>query len=120
MMMQETGHDANVLTSLRDVGIKLCLDDFGTGYSSLSQLQELDFDVLKIDRAFTAKIENEEGKVLVTAMIMMAHALGMLVVAEGVESDNQMRILHELNCDEAQGYYISRPVPAQQAQLLFS
>lgn len=120
MMMQETGHDANVLTSIREVGIKLCLDDFGTGYSSLSQLQELDFDVLKIDRAFTAKIEDEEGKVLVTAMIMMAHALGMLVVAEGVESENQMRILHELNCDEAQGHYISRPVPAHQAQLLFS
>lgn len=119
MMMQETGHDANVLTSLRDVGIKLCLDDFGTGYSSLSQLQELDFDVLKIDRSFTAKIENEEGKVLVTAMIMMAHALGMLVVAEGVETENQMRILSELKCDEAQGYFISRPMPAFQAQCLF-
>ncbi|WP_151638768.1 putative bifunctional diguanylate cyclase/phosphodiesterase [Noviherbaspirillum aerium] len=120
MMMQETGHDANVLTSLRDVGIKLCLDDFGTGYSSLSQLQELDFDVLKIDRAFTAKIENEEGKVLVTAMIMMAHALGMLVVAEGVETERQMRILSELNCDEAQGYLISKPVPASEIQPFFS
>ena len=119
MMMQEAGHDPNVLSALREVGIKLCLDDFGTGYSSLSQLQEIDFDVLKIDRSFTAKLENQEGKVLVTAMIMMAHALGMLVVAEGVETECQMQILRELNCDEAQGYFISKPVSASEIQPLF-
>ncbi|WP_192804909.1 bifunctional diguanylate cyclase/phosphodiesterase [Noviherbaspirillum aerium] len=116
MMMQETDEDASVLSCLREKGIKLCLDDFGTGYSSLSQLQKLDFDVLKIDRAFTAKIENEEGRILVTAMIMMAHSLGMVVVAEGVESEAQMKSLNELKCDEAQGYLISKPMPAHLIQ----
>jgi diguanylate cyclase (GGDEF)-like protein len=120
MMMEEPGQDVtSALSSLRDMGIQLCLDDFGTGYSSLSQLQKLDFDVLKIDRSFTGKIETDEGKVLVVAMITMAHALGMKVVAEGVETKSQMKLLLDLNCDEAQGYFISKPVPAFQAQSLF-
>jgi len=108
------------LASLQSIGIKLLLDDFGTGYSSLSQLQRLDLDVLKIDRAFTANlIAGTGGEVLIRAIISMAHALDMAVVAEGVETFEQMALLQDLGCDELQGFLISQPVSAQyMAQLM--
>ena len=107
------------LSGLRGLGIKLLVDDFGTGYSSLSQLQRLDMDGLKVDRAFTGQLcESAEGEVFFRAIMSMAHALGMSVVAEGVETEEQLRILQSLSCDEIQGYYISRPVPAEEAQIL--
>jgi diguanylate cyclase (GGDEF)-like protein len=109
-MMQEGIVSSLVFHQLRELGIKLCIDDFGTGYSSLSQLQKLRFDVLKIDRAFILRIEHPEGDTLIAAMIAMAHALGMRVVAEGVENQRQMQLLHTLGCDEGQGYFFSRPV----------
>jgi EAL domain-containing protein (putative c-di-GMP-specific phosphodiesterase class I) len=99
------------------MGITLLVDDFGTGYSSLSQLQRMDFDVLKVDRAFTAQLEqSREGKVFYTAIITMAHSLGMKVVAEGVESVEQARVLKSLQCDEIQGYFVSRPLPPSETQ----
>ncbi len=101
------------LASLRALGVKLHVDDFGTGYSSLSQLQRLKMDVLKVDRAFTTELGNsKEGKVFFQAIVSMAHALGMSVVAEGVETEEQLDILRGLDCNEVQGYYIARPVPA--------
>ena len=101
------------LAAIRQLGIKLLIDDFGTGYSSLSQLQRLEMDVLKIDRAFTSQLRNEsDANVLFNAIVVMAHALGMRVVAEGVESVGQLRALQALGCDEVQGFYVSRPVPA--------
>ncbi len=101
------------LASLRALGVKLHVDDFGTGYSSLSQLQRLKMDVLKVDRAFTTELGNsKEGKVFFQAIVSMAHALGMSVVAEGVETEEQLAILRGLDCNEVQGYYIARPVPA--------
>ena len=111
-------HDVQAaLAALQDMGIKLLVDDFGTGYSSLSQLQRLDFDVLKVDRAFTAEVEKtEQGKVFFTAIVTMAHALGMRVVAEGVENEQQIDVLRALDCDEIQGFYISKPLPATQTQ----
>jgi EAL domain-containing protein (putative c-di-GMP-specific phosphodiesterase class I) len=111
-MMQEGIGSVAVFRQLRELGIKLCIDDFGTGYSSLSQLQKLRFDVLKIDRAFVLRIEHPEGDTLIASMIAMAHALGMRVVAEGVENRRQMQMLRTLGCDEGQGYFFSRPVPA--------
>jgi EAL domain-containing protein (putative c-di-GMP-specific phosphodiesterase class I) len=113
-MMQEGIGESVVFRQLRDGGIKLCIDDFGTGYSSLSQLQRMHFDVLKIDRAFVLQIERPEGDTLVASMIAMAHALGMKVVAEGVETGRQMQLLKALGCDEGQGFYFSRPVPASE------
>ncbi|KFI06838.1 hypothetical protein JN27_14345 [Massilia sp. BSC265] len=110
-MMQEGIGESAVFHQLRELGIKLCLDDFGTGYSSLSQLQKLHFDVLKIDRAFVLRIEHPEGDTLIASMIAMAHALGMRVVAEGVENPRQMQLLKSLGCDEGQGFFFSRPVP---------
>jgi EAL domain-containing protein (putative c-di-GMP-specific phosphodiesterase class I) len=118
------GGSSRVLESLsriRNLGIKLLVDDFGTGYSSLAQLQMLHFDVLKVDKAFTSRIEQtEQGRILFAAIITMAHALSMRVVAEGVETPSQLAILRELACDEAQGYLISYPQPAagMQSQLL--
>jgi diguanylate cyclase (GGDEF)-like protein len=109
------------LAAIRALGIKLHIDDFGTGYSSLSQLQRLKMDVLKVDRAFTAELgASREGEVFFQAIISMAHALGMAVVAEGVETAAQLRILRDLNCDEAQGYFIARPMPASDMAALLS
>ncbi|MDN4039689.1 EAL domain-containing protein [Massilia sp. YIM B02443] len=103
------------LAALRSLGVKLHVDDFGTGYSSLSQLQRLRMDVLKVDRAFTTELANsKEGKVFFQAIVSMAHALGMSVVAEGVETEEQLAILRGLDCNEVQGYYIARPVPADE------
>lgn len=117
LMMGDSHDVANALATIQKMGVKLLIDDFGTGYSSLSQLQKMDFDVLKVDRAFTAELEKtEEGNVFFKAIITMAHALGMRVVAEGVENVEQIRILKSLKCDEIQGFYISRPMPPSDTQ----
>jgi diguanylate cyclase (GGDEF)-like protein len=108
------------LTAIRRMGVKLLVDDFGSGYSSLAQLQRLDFDVLKVDRAFTADLDGSDqgqGQAFFTAIVTMAHALGMRVVAEGVENARQAEILKALGCDEIQGYYVSRPLPPAGVQL---
>jgi diguanylate cyclase (GGDEF)-like protein len=107
------------LAAIEALGIKLLVDDFGTGYSSLSQLRRLDMDGLKVDRAFTAQLSNgKEDEAFFLAMLSMAHALGMSVVAEGVETVEQLRILQRLSCDEVQGYLISKPVPASEVPSL--
>ncbi len=104
---------AGELDGLRALGVKLLVDDFGTGYSSLSQLQRLNVDILKVDRAFTITLaDSEEGKALFKAIVSMAEALGIGIVAEGVETCEQLRVLQSLNCDEVQGYFVSQPVPA--------
>ncbi|MDB5761502.1 MAG: GGDEF-domain containing protein, partial [Herminiimonas sp.] len=107
------------LAALEALGVALLVDDFGTGYSSLSQLQRLDLDVLKVDRAFTAQLgSNRKGEALFMAILSMAHVLELTVVAEGVETTEQLRILQELSCNEVQGYLISRPVPASEVPRL--
>ncbi len=101
------------LAGIRALGIKLHIDDFGTGYSSLSQLQRLKMDVLKVDRAFTAELgASREGQVFFQAIVSMAHALGMAVVAEGVETAQQLALLQQLGCNEVQGYLIAKPMDA--------
>ena len=102
------------LAAIRALGIKLHVDDFGTGYSSLSQLQRMKMDVLKVDRSFTAELgRSKEGKVFFQAIVSMAHALGMEVVAEGVETAEQLAILRALHCNEVQGYLIAKPMAAE-------
>jgi diguanylate cyclase (GGDEF)-like protein/PAS domain S-box-containing protein len=101
------------LKAIRSLGVKLLIDDFGTGYSSLAQLQRLDVDVLKVDRAFTHSLRaGKEGEALFKAIVSMADALEICVVAEGVETAEQLKVLQELSCDEIQGNFISKPVPA--------
>tara|TARA_R110000737_G_scaffold21544_4_gene40010 strand:+ start:2458 stop:4509 length:2052 start_codon:yes stop_codon:yes gene_type:complete len=104
-------HDA--LLAINALGIKLSMDDFGTGYSSLSYLRQYPFDVLKIDRSFIDGITSNKADCdLVKATIAMSHSLGLAVVAEGVETKAQLTLLVELGCDYVQGYYFSKPVPA--------
>ena len=114
-MMGEHADIMAELSAIRALGIKLHVDDFGTGYSSLSQLQKLKMDVLKVDKAFTMELgKSSEGRIFFQAIVSMAHALGMDVVAEGVETAQQLALLREMQCNEVQGYYISRPLPAEQ------
>ncbi len=109
------------LAAIKKMGIKLLIDDFGTGYSSMSQLQTLDLDVLKIDQSFTRTLaKGHEGEAFFMAMISMAHVLSMTVVAEGVETVEELMILRSLSCDEVQGYLISRPVPAEEIPALLA
>jgi diguanylate cyclase (GGDEF)-like protein/PAS domain S-box-containing protein len=97
---------------LREKGVLIAIDDFGTGYSSLSYLKTFPIDVLKIDQAFINGIEHDKQQVqLVEAIVTMAHALGLDVVAEGIESEEQYQRVSELGCNLAQGYFISRPLP---------
>ena len=112
-MMGDQADIMTELSALREMGIKLHVDDFGTGYSSLSQLQKLKLDVLKVDKTFTMALGGSgEATILFQAIVSMAHALDMGVVAEGVETAEQLAILHGMQCNEVQGYYIARPLPA--------
>ncbi|MDT8310589.1 MAG: EAL domain-containing protein [Methylophaga sp.] len=107
-------HTQSILKTLTDMQIKLSMDDFGTGYSSLSYLRQYPFKVLKIDRSFITDIVDEDAdRKLVIATIAMSHGLGIKVVAEGVETDAQRLMLQDLGCDYAQGYFFSKPLPAE-------
>jgi PAS domain S-box-containing protein len=99
-----------VLPGLKDLGVSLGIDDFGTGHSSLSRLEHLPVNTLKIDRSFIARLEEKgTSREIVHTIIRLAHAIGLRVVAEGVENDTQVNILKELGCDLAQGYYFFKP-----------
>ncbi|WP_312516093.1 bifunctional diguanylate cyclase/phosphodiesterase [Anaerospora sp.] len=99
---------------LRDMGIKICLDDFGTGYSSINYLTRLPLDILKLDKSLVRDLNrNERSQVVFRNLIQMAHGIGIKVVAEGVETQQQMELIQGLGCDYAQGYYISKPVGAE-------
>jgi EAL domain-containing protein (putative c-di-GMP-specific phosphodiesterase class I) len=99
------------LQSINDLGVKLAMDDFGTGFSSLSYLREYSFDILKIDRSFIADLmEDEEDRALVNAIIAMAHSLGLEVVAEGVETIEQLDYLKQEGCEYAQGFLQGHPM----------
>jgi diguanylate cyclase (GGDEF)-like protein len=103
-----------VMNELNAMGIRTSLDDFGTGYSSLSYLKQFPLKILKIDRSFIQDIQqNKNNESLITAIISMAHSLGLEVVAEGVEKDEQLTFLRSRSCDSVQGYLLSRPVPAK-------
>ena len=111
--MQDAVQMMDVLTRLRLKGFKLAIDDFGTGYSSLVQLHRLPFSEIKIDRTFVADCtKSDESRSIVRVVIDLARALGMRSVAEGVESAEALDVLRSLGCDEAQGYFISRPIAA--------
>ncbi|MCO4786848.1 MAG: EAL domain-containing protein [Marinomonas atlantica] len=100
---------------LKAMGICIAIDDFGTGFSSLGQLKNLPVDLLKIDRSFVWDLEaDKDDRMIVEAIIAMAHKLGILVIAEGVETRAQLEMLKSFNCDLGQGYFISRPIPQEQ------
>jgi diguanylate cyclase (GGDEF)-like protein len=106
----------STLTELHDLGVSLALDDFGAGWSSFSRLSSYPWDVLKLDRSFIVRLGDDDGaEHVVSAMVAMAHALGILTVAEGVETQRQLDYLIDVGCDVAQGYLFSRPVRAVEA-----
>lgn len=116
-LLENSPAQTRTLQQLRDLGIQFCIDDFGIGYSSLSRLHECPIDILKIDRSFIQRIDIDTGGNLETInmIITLAHSLGMDVVAEGVETAEQMAMLRELGCNFAQGYLFSHPVDAATA-----
>ncbi|MCW2246151.1 EAL domain-containing protein (putative c-di-GMP-specific phosphodiesterase class I) [Azospirillum fermentarium] len=108
---EETAH--GTIAALRAAGVRLVLDDFGTGYSSLSHLRRLPVETLKIDRHFVqSMVEDRDAAAIVHAVIALAHALGLTVTAEGVETAEQALYLRAFRCDRLQGYHIARPLPA--------
>ena len=118
-VMQNVEHTLEVLTSLKSLGIKLAIDDFGTGYSSMSLVKKFPIDVLKIDRSFVREITSDgEDKAIADAIIALGRALDRTIVAEGVETIEQEAFLRAHNCDEIQGYLISKPVPADELAAL--
>lgn len=114
MLERGEGNDSE-LQELRRLGHTICVDDFGTGYSSLSYMKRLPLNVVKIDRSFTQNIPNDQNDVEISqAIISLSHSLGYKVVAEGVETGEQLEFLSQKSCDYAQGYFFSRPVAAEQ------
>ena len=112
-IMSDPGRALEVLTSLHDMGVLLSIDDFGTGYSSMAYLKELPVDELKIDRAFVTGIaDGGSDAAIVRSTVELARNLDLCVVAEGVETERVWNQLVQLGCDVAQGYYLSRPLPA--------
>ena len=121
MLMDASDLINNKLLAFRDAGIQVSLDDFGTGYSSLSYLKKFDIDYLKIDQSFTRNLTPTSADMaLCEAIIVMAHKLGMKVIAEGVETIEQRDLLIAAHCDYAQGYLFSRPVPPEEFEILLT
>ena len=113
-MLDEDGVAQEELARLRNMGIELEIDDFGTGYSSLSKLQSLAIDVLKIDQSFVRKLGSDpQAEALCQAMVSIGRSLNIAVVAEGVETQQQLQMLQNMGCDEVQGYLVSKPMPAE-------
>lgn len=120
MVMHNPGRMIGVLARIKELDVRLAIDDFGTGYSSLAQIKHFPVDTLKVDRSFIRNIpDNKEDKAIAEAIIAMGKTLSLTVVAEGVETEEQMQYLHSHSCDEMQGFYFSKPVlPEKFADLL--
>jgi diguanylate cyclase (GGDEF)-like protein/PAS domain S-box-containing protein len=120
-LLERTQRPASVLRAIKQTGVRIALDDFGTGYSSLSYLERFPIDELKLDREFVARLDGSGAEpVLVGAILAMAHALGLVVVAEGVETEQQATVLRELGCERAQGYALARPAAPEAIAALVS
>jgi EAL domain-containing protein (putative c-di-GMP-specific phosphodiesterase class I) len=115
LVMQQAEASVNTLRELKAMDIRISIDDFGTGYSSLSYLKRFPIDILKIDQSFVRDIpKDEDDAAIASTIITMAHSLGLRVVAEGVETVEQLKFMREHGCDALQGYYLSKPLPPEQ------
>lgn len=114
ILMRDVDDTRRILNFLQDRGIRIAVDDFGTGYSSLNYLTSFKVDTLKVDRSFVSDCTaNPKNLIIIKAIVAMGHSLGMRVVAEGVETGTDLETIREIKVDEAQGYYFSRPLPAE-------
>ena len=112
VFMRETKDTIGILNQLKELKIRVALDDFGTGYSSLSYLTSFPVDIIKIDRSFVMGCTMlKNNRVIIKAIIAMGHSLGMKIVAEGIETEEQYKLIKEYGADEGQGFYFSTPIP---------
>ena len=112
--MQNSDRTIATLQKLRDMGVRIAIDDFGTGHSSLSYLRRFPIDIVKIDQEFVHEIESSQSdRAIVSAVIGMAHGLNLTVIAEGVETEDQLEFLREQDCEEVQGFLFGQPAPAE-------
>lgn len=119
MAMTDVERTVDVLGKIHELGVSISMDDFGTGYSSLASLKTIPFDVLKIDRSLVCDLsDNDTSRRITGAIVAMGKALRMIVLAEGVETNEQSRLLGEIGCDLAQGYYFSKPLPASEIETM--
>ncbi len=119
MLLDATATVQAKLLDLRDAGIQVALDDFGTGYSSLSYLKKFDIDYIKIDRSFVRNLTaTSDDMALCEAIIVMAHKLGLKVIAEGIETSTQRHLLAAAGCDYGQGHFFSHPLPSHEFETL--
>ena len=117
-VMGSAEESEKLLKSFHELGVKTSIDDFGTGYSSLSYLTTFSFDYLKVDQSFVSSMDAGEGHRIVETIVSLAHDLGKKVIAEGVETEDQLKALRAMGCEYGQGYLFSRPVPAHEAEML--
>ena len=119
LLAKDMNYTLESLLTLKKLGVHVAVDDFGTGYSSLSYLKRFPIDRLKIDQSFVRDLEiDPDDRAIATAVVTLGHSLGMSVIAEGVETQQQIEILRNMGCDEIQGYYLGRPMPSDQMALL--
>jgi EAL domain-containing protein (putative c-di-GMP-specific phosphodiesterase class I) len=115
--MQDIEFTRSVLKNLKEIGIAISIDDFGTGYSSLSYLKRFPIDNLKIDISFIRDVvKDPDSASIVMAIINMAHTLNLKTIAEGIETEEQLKFLRLLRCDMGQGFYFSKPLPAEEIE----
>jgi EAL domain-containing protein (putative c-di-GMP-specific phosphodiesterase class I) len=116
-IMQNVAHSVLVLECLRDIGVRISIDDFGTGHSSLSQIRNIPLHELKIDKSFVMTMgDDSQNEAIVKTTVDLAHNLDLSVVVEGVEDEATMRRVAALGCEQAQGYFLSKPVPADKLE----
>jgi EAL domain-containing protein (putative c-di-GMP-specific phosphodiesterase class I) len=121
VLMKDAETTIGMLKALKNMGVRISMDDFGTGYSSLAYLARLPLNSLKIDRSFVETMgQNTDTMNIVSSIIALAHSMDLRVVAEGVETEEQLRDLRLLRCDELQGYLFSRPLPPAEFQALLA
>ena len=118
VLMRDVKQTRDALQALKQTGISLAVDDFGTGYSSLAYLRQFPLDALKIDRSFVDDLPKEDAAAICHAIISMAQSLNLTVIAEGVENREQLDYLTRHACDEIQGYFFSKPLPAAEFEAM--